>query len=260
MVERNCREVKVREIRFLGTWDEPSDFVELTLENPGWESYRPGQFAMLRARHWGLELPWGRPFSISRVDAESVTFFIQVVGRGTSRLARLRTGDEVVVWGPLGNGFSAPPETPTLLLAGGMGIAPFRGYVERHRTPESLRLVFAHRTGLDFYPYQSLAQLVHAEAIQEHTPEDLPGIIARLEEVMDEYAEGGLVLACGPTPFLHTVQTYALKMDIRAEISLEKTMACGVGACLGCVCKDAEGKHMQVCARGPVFPATGVQL
>lgn len=260
MVERNCREVKVRELRFLGTWDEPSDFVELTLENPGWETYRPGQFAMLRAKHWGLELPWGRPFSISRVDAESVTFFLQVVGRGTSRLARLRPGDEVVLWGPLGNGFSAPAETPTLLLAGGMGIAPFRGYIERHPSPESLHLLFAHRMDLDFYPYQSLAQIVRAEAVQERTPDDLPGVIARLEAAMDEYAKGGLVLACGPTPFLHTVQRHALKKNIRAEISLEKTMACGVGACLGCVCKDAEGRHVQVCARGPVFPATGVQI
>ncbi|MBA4357882.1 MAG: dihydroorotate dehydrogenase [Desulfovibrio sp.] len=259
MVERNCREVKVREIRFLGAWDAPSDFVELTLENPGWESYRPGQFAMLRSKLWGLELPWGRPFSISRVDAESLTFFIQVVGRGTSRLAQLRQDDEVVVWGPLGNGFSAPPETPTLLLAGGMGIAPFRGYIENHPTPEYLSLLFAHRASLDFYPYQSMTQKVRAESIQEHSADDLPGIIGRIEAAMNECSDG-LVLACGPTPFLRTVQAHALKKNIRAEISLEKTMACGVGACLGCVCKDAEGKHMQVCTHGPVFPVADVQI
>lgn len=264
-MERNCREVKVREVRFLGAWDEPSDFVELTLENPGWDSYRPGQFAMLRAKRWGLELPWGRPFSISRVDAESITFFIQVVGRGTTRLARLTPNEDVIIWGPLGNGFSAPPQTPTLLLAGGMGIAPFRGYIERHPTPEFLRLLFAHRPSLDFYPYLDMSGKVRAEAIQERSPDDLPDIIARIEAAMDEHCGGlvladGLVLACGPTPFLRTVQAHALKKDIRAEVSLEKTMACGVGACLGCVCKDGQGRHVQVCARGPVFAAADVQI
>lgn len=259
MVVRNCREVKVQSVRFLGTWDEASDFVELTLENPGWESYRPGQFAMLRPKHWGLELPWGRPFSISRLDAETLTVFFQVIGRGTSRLARLNPGDEVVVWGPLGNGFSAPPETPTLLLAGGMGIAPFRGYIENHPTPEFLRLFFAHRVPLANYPYLAMAEKVRAEAMQENTPEDLPRIIERIRELMDEN-HGGIALACGPTPFMRTIQEHAVAGGLRAELSLEKSMACGVGACLGCVCKNGEGKHVQVCARGPVFQADAVQL
>lgn len=259
IVVRNCREVKVRGLRFLGSWDEPSDFVELTLENPGWESFRPGQFAMLRPKFWGLELSWGRPFSISRCDAETLTFFFQVVGRGTQRLARLRVDDEVAVWGPLGNGFSAPEDTPTLLLAGGMGLAPFRGYIEKHPTPEFLRLVFAHRAEIACYPYQDMADKVRAEAIQEKNPDDLPMIIERIEREI-QHATGSLVLACGPVPFLKTVQAAAKLHHIRAELSLEKTMACGVGACLGCVCKDGQDKNVQVCARGPVFPADAVQL
>ena len=256
---RNCREVKVRELRFLGAWDEPSDFVELTLENPGWEGYRPGQFAMLRPKHWWLELSWGRPFSISRANAESVTFFFQVVGRGTQRLAHLKPGDEVVLWGPLGNGFSAPVETPTVLLAGGMGLAPFRGYIEKHPTPEFLRLVFAHRPELECYPYAEMSEKVRAEAIREKTPDDLPLVIERIETAVRE-AAGGIVLACGPLPFLKTVQQAARTRQVRAELSLERSMACGVGACLGCVCKDGQDKHVQVCARGPVFNAEDVRL
>jgi len=258
-VVRNCREVKVREVRFLGAWDVPSDFVELTLENPEWAGYRPGQFAMLRPKHWGLELSWGRPFSISRADADSVTFFFQVVGRGTARLARLQPGDDVIIWGPLGNGFSAPEETPTLLLAGGMGIAPFRGYIEKHPTPEFLRLVFAHRPSLDSYPFAIMSDKVRAEAIQEKSAEDLPMIIERLEAEVAG-AAGGIVLACGPLPFLKTIQEAAKVHQVRAELSLERSMACGVGACLGCVCKDGQDKHVQVCARGPVFKADEVHL
>jgi 2-polyprenylphenol hydroxylase and related flavodoxin oxidoreductases len=259
MVVRNCREVKVQSVRFLGAWDVPSDFVELTIENPGWEGYSPGQFAMLRPKQWGLELPWGRPFSISRLTPESLTIFFQVVGRGTLRLSRLNPGDEIIVWGPLGNGFSAPPETPTLLLAGGMGIAPFHGYIENHPTPEFLRLFFAHRVSLSFYPYMEMAEKVRAEELQENSPDDLPGIISRIKELMDEN-HGGIALACGPTPFMRTIQQHALEHNLRAELSLEKSMACGVGACLGCVCKSNEGKNVQVCARGPVFKADAVQL
>lgn len=259
IVVRNCREVKVRELRFLGSWDEPSDFVELTLESPGWETYRPGQFCMLRPKYWGLELSWGRPFSISRADADGLTIFFQVVGRGTERLTRLKPDDEVIVWGPLGNGFSAPEETPTLLLAGGMGLAPFRGYIEKHPTPEFLRLVFAHRPGIECYPYQQMADKVRAESIHEKTPEDLPAVIERIEAEVAG-AHGGLVLACGPTPFLKTIQQAAKLHGVRAELSLERSMACGVGACLGCVCKDGQDKHVQVCARGPVFRADDVQL
>jgi dihydroorotate dehydrogenase electron transfer subunit len=262
MVVRNCREVKVRSVRFLGSWDAPSDFVELSLENPGWEAYKPGQFAMLRPKHWGQELPWGRPFSICRADAETLTVFFQVVGRGTGRLSRLNPDDVVIVWGPLGNGFSALAQTPTLLLAGGMGIAPFRGFIERHPEPQNLRLLFAHRAELGCYPYLDMASHIKAEAVQEKSPEDLPMIIERITGAMDAInaAGNGMVLACGPTPFLKTVQEHAKLKKIRAELSLEKTMACGVGACLGCVCQNAEGRHVQVCARGPVFNAQDVRI
>jgi dihydroorotate dehydrogenase electron transfer subunit len=259
IVVRNCREVKVRELRFLGAWEGPSDFVELTLESPGWESYKPGQFAMIRPKFWGLELTWGRPFSISRADADSLTFFIQVVGRGTERITRLKPEDEVVVWGPLGNGFSMPEDTPTVLLAGGMGLAPFRGYIEKHPTPEYVRLVFAHRPDLHCYPFASMAEKVRAEAIQEKSPDDLPAVIEKIEREVAG-AAGGLVLACGPLPFLKTVQQAARLHKVRAELSLERSMACGVGACLGCVCKNGDDKHVQVCARGPVFQAEDVRL
>lgn len=256
---RNCREVKVREVRFQGPWDQPGAFVEMTLENPGWEDYRPGQFAMLRPKSWGLDLTWGRPLSISRADGDCVTFFFQVVGKGTRRMADLAAGDEVVLWGPLGNWFSAPTDRPVLLLAGGMGIAPFRGYAEKHPNPENLRLVFAHRAELSSYPFQLIADRIAARSVREMGPDDLPMIIERVEAEV-KAAKGGLVLACGPAPFMKTVQEAAKAHGVRAELSLESSMACGVGACLGCVCKDGRNRHVQVCARGPVFTSDDVQL
>ncbi|MFH1915350.1 MAG: dihydroorotate dehydrogenase electron transfer subunit [Pseudomonadota bacterium] len=204
---------------------------------------------------------WARPFSISSADADGLTLFIQKVGRGTARMARLAPGDQVALWGPLGNSFAVEPDTPTLLLAGGIGIAPFRGYVERHPHPENLRLFLAHRLPLECYPYDLLAARVESRCLLEAQPCDLDLIIAAMREQIAEYAaRDGLILACGPTPFMRTVQAFAAETGARAQVSLENRMACGVGACLGCVAPDGEGHHVQVCTRGPIFWADTIQL
>lgn len=94
---------------------------------------------MLRPQGWALDMPWARPFSICRVSTNELVIFFQVAGRGTEKMAKLRRGDKVHLWGPLGNRFAVEGGTPTLLLAGGIGIAPFVGYAERHPTPGVLR-------------------------------------------------------------------------------------------------------------------------
>lgn len=110
-------------------------FFALRLERPDWKSWAPGQFVMLRPQGWALDMPWARPFSICRVSTNELVIFFQVAGRGTEKMAKLRRGDKVHLWGPLGNRFAVEGGTPTLLLAGGIGIAPFVGYAERHPTP-----------------------------------------------------------------------------------------------------------------------------
>ncbi|WP_243546908.1 dihydroorotate dehydrogenase electron transfer subunit [Pseudodesulfovibrio tunisiensis] len=258
---RNCRNVKVLDVVPVGQSKRPGEFFEIKLEYPDWDGWKPGQFVMIRPVSWDLEIVWGRPFSISSVGDGSLTLFIQKVGRGTSRLAQLKPGDEVAIWGPLGNGFAVEPERPTLLLAGGIGIAPFRGYVENHAGPENLKLFLAHRVPLECYPYDSLSRTVECESMMERTPEDLQRIIARLHELVAEYAErDGLILCCGPTPFMRTVQSAAAEAGTRAQLSLENRMGCGVGACLGCVTKDGSGHNVQVCTRGPVFWSDNVEL
>ncbi|BDQ36738.1 dihydroorotate dehydrogenase [Pseudodesulfovibrio nedwellii] len=258
---RNCRNVKVLEVSPVGQSKAAGEFFELKLEYPDWDGWKPGQFVMIRPVDWELDLLWGRPFSICSADGESVTLFIQNVGRGTSRIAQLQPGDMVAMWGPLGNSFAMEPETPTLLLAGGIGIAPFRGYVESHPHPENLQLFLAHRMPLECYPFETLSDKVEGQCIIEEKPEDLDAIINTMKGLIQEYAEkGGLILSCGPTPFMKTVQRFANEFDARAQVSLENRMACGVGACLGCVTKDGEGHHVQVCTKGPVFWADKVEL
>lgn len=258
---RICRNVKVLEVVPVGQLKRPDEFFEIRLEYPGWSGWKPGQFVMIRPTGWALDLLWGRPFSISHADEDSLVLFVQKVGRGTEKIAALKPGDNVTIWGPLGNSFAMEPDTPTLLLAGGIGIAPFRGYVESHPKPENLHLFLAHRLPLECYPFDRLAGKVAGQCMIEEIPEDLEAIINSIRDQIQEYAEkDGLVLACGPTPFMRTVQRFAAEFGVRAQVSLENRMACGVGACLGCVTKDGEGHHVQTCTKGPVFWTDKVEL
>ena len=259
MSKPSCLELKVLDLTGVGQSARPGEFFVLRLESPGWSAWRPGQFVMLRPEGWGRELIWGRPFSICHADDECLEVFFQVVGRGTARLAKLAPGDVVAAWGPLGNGFAVEPGARTLLLAGGVGIAPFKGYIRRHPEPGKLALVLAHRLPEECYPFAELSASVAAQCLRETCPEDIPHIAGQLGERMREYADG-LVLACGPTPFLRTVRSVAIAEGIRAQVSLENRMACGVGACLGCVCTDGRGEHVKTCTSGPVFWAKDVTL
>ncbi len=159
--------------------------------------------------------------------------------------------------------------TPTLLLAGGIGIAPFVGYAERHPTPGVLSMVFGHRLPEDCYPVESLGERIDVESFHENTSEDLEWFLNHVRSRIEAYAErNGLVLACGPAPFLKAVQGFALAAKARCQLSLESRMACGVGACLGCVTKTTEkwpveekaGTPVQTCTHGPVFWADQITL
>ena len=214
-------------------------FFALRLERPDWKSWAPGQFVMLRPQGWALDMPWARPFSICRVSTNELVIFFQVAG------------------------------TPTLLLAAGIGIAPFVGYAERHPTPGVLSMVFGHRLPEDCYPVESLGERIDVESFHENTSEDLEWFLNHVRSRIEAYAErNGLVLACGPAPFLKAVQGFALAAKARCQLSLESRMACGVGACLGCVTKTTEkwpveekaGTPVQTCTHGPVFWADQITL
>ncbi len=251
------------------------DLYTLRLASPGWDRWLAGQFVMLRPKHMGGDLLWARPFSISRADSAELRIVFQMAGRGTDLLRQIRPGDVLDVWGPLGNAFAVFEAGPTLLLAGGIGIAPFVGYIEQHPAAQTLRLDFGHRQPLDCYPFADCT-MIDARSHLECGPDDLACFLDTLESGIRETAQqNGLVLACGPMPFLRSVQKYALAHKARAQLSLETRMACGVGVCLGCVVKAADGegrgraenpaspeefRYVQTCTRGPVFWADQVDL
>jgi len=268
MCASQCVELTVLDLVPFGR-DSAVQTFALRLSPPPWQDYTPGQFVMLRPASWGPELPWARPFSISRAGKFDLVCLIQVAGRGTERMAGLKAGDAVRVWGPLGNGFVMEADSPTLLLAGGVGIAPFIGYAHKHPKPWNIAMLFGHRAPLDCYPTDSLNARVEVDSMQESGPADLERFIAAMRARMEEYAgKSGLALACGPLPFLRTVQKLAAQTGLRSQLALESRMACGMGACLGCVVAttdawpvpDKTNWPVQTCTHGPVFWADHVVL
>lgn len=252
-----------------GLTSSKNRFFALRLSNPGWEDWHPGQFVMLRPESFGLEFPWGRPFSICHMTSRHLVCFFKIAGSGTARMAQLQAGDKIPAWGPLGNFFAVEKNTPTLLLAGGMGIAPFVGYVNRHPKPWNLGMLFGHKEPAGCYPLDSINERIPVDSLQETQDGDLDNFIFSMQErIADCAAQNGLVLACGPMPFLRTVKNLGIEAGARVQISLETKMACGLGACLGCVCRstdkwpvrDNRDSYVQVCAQGPVFWADQVEI
>ena len=269
MTPSSCCELTVLDLVPFGQPGSDRRFFALRLSRPDWNDWTPGQFVMLRPASFGLEKPWGRPLGICLMRPQHLICFFQVVGRGTGQMAKLKPKDKVTVWGPLGNGFAVEPDTPTLLLAGGMGIAPFVGYVAKHPKPWNLTMLFGHREPLECYPVDSINEHIPLDTLRETVPGDLDNFIYTLQERIAEYAaQDGLILACGPQPFLRTVQKFASESGARMQLSLENKMACGVGGCLGCVVKTTgawpveakRGQPVQCCTQGPVFWADQIVL
>ncbi|WP_052506997.1 hypothetical protein [Desulfonatronovibrio magnus] len=254
-INPSCLTMNVQAITCAGS----PDFVNLFLDPlPG--SYKPGQFVMIRPEDWGNDPVWPRPFSICESNRDYLRLFIQVVGRGTRRIRQLGTGAKVQVWGPLGNGFRVESNKQVMILAGGMGIAPFVGFCKTHPRPEQLLMLFGHRADLHRYPWEELPEVMEKKAMQQKTDEAIVQFQKELKEHIVRYALHRAVMACGPSPFLKYVQECALQSGAEVQISLENKMACGVGACLGCVARTPEGEYLQSCTRGPVFMADQVLL
>jgi dihydroorotate dehydrogenase electron transfer subunit len=185
----------------------------------------PGQFFMLEAP--GRVLP--RPMSLCLAPPGELAFLIDPIGPGTRALAALEPGDATHVFGPLGNGFRLDVPRP-LLVGGGIGIAPLPYLSEAlDRPPAVLGFRSEHHA-------EAAALVPNAEVVID------PVLVT------DVLPDGRDVLACGPEPMLEAVRT--LHPD--AQLAWEATMACGYGACYGCVV-EIDGELKRLCVEGPVL-------
>ncbi|GAB6887415.1 dihydroorotate dehydrogenase electron transfer subunit [Desulfothermus okinawensis JCM 13304] len=243
-----CLDLKVLEVAPVGG----EEFFILRLSSPKW-NYKTGQFVMLRPHSWGYDPYLPRPFSISDMDDEKLEIFFQVVGKGTKKLSQLRPGDKVKVWGPLGNGFKIDKSLPILILAGGMGIAPFLGLIKKHPKPENIEIIFGHRKDISCYPLKNISKKILIWTIRDKNQRDLMRLKKAIQIKIEGYSSEGQIFACGPLPFLNMVHTVCSTKKTQLQISLERPMACGIGVCLGCSIPGPGDKNFQVCTHGPVF-------
>lgn len=229
---------------------------------------RAGQFVMIKAGT-SAEPPLRRPFSVMRVDpaAETFTLFVKAIGPGSRALTALRTGQSALCLGPLGRPFAPTADgCQALMVAGGYGIAPFFLLSQALAAAgRAGRVFYGGRRAADLQLRDRLAALgVPLVAATEDGSLGQRGLVTQALEAHLDEAHGPVeLLACGPDPMLQAVARIAQRRSLRAQLSLDPWMGCGVGTCLGCVVRiqepgEARPRYRCACTDGPVFEAETV--
>jgi dihydroorotate dehydrogenase electron transfer subunit len=196
-----------------------------------------------------------RPFSIHDVDVHnnSISLFIKIVGKGTIALTSLREGEKINLVYPLGKGFHFPEHEKVLLIGGGCGVAPLLFLA--HRLSDSgynPDILIGARTADEIHEIEKYKQYGNLHLITEDGSLGEKGLVTHHSIFKQEAFSYKTVFACGPEGMLRAVNNKVKDIDTEVYVSLENTMACGIGACLCCVVQTTTG-HRCVCTDGPVF-------
>jgi dihydroorotate dehydrogenase electron transfer subunit len=213
-----------------------------------------GQFAEVRVDGSPNTL-LRRPLSIHDVDYEQnkLWLFIKKVGEGTHQLGRLQEGDNLNMILPLGQGFTIPDSGEVLLVGGGCGVAPML-YLARKLAEKGIRpkILLGGKTKTDISEVPAYEKLGIVEITTEDGSEGTRGLVTEHRWLQEQESAYQMVYACGPEPMMKAVNRWAQTKNTELEVSLENTMACGIGACLTCVVDTTSGNKL-ACTDGPVF-------
>lgn len=231
------------------------------------EGIIPGQFMMLRVRN-GYEPYLRRPFSFYGIRSSSgfriIEILYKIVGTGTKMMAGIKAKEKLDIIAPLGNGFLIPKDIKKIIIvSGGIGLAPLLFLAESIKRNNKTDIIF-------LYGGQSIRDIIDIERIEKVssdvricTEDGSMGSKMLVTQLLVEYLEkslgkaSGMIFSCGPKAMLRIVSSIAERYDIPCQVSLESFMACGFGACLGCVVKVKEKgngiAYERVCKEGPVF-------
>ena len=220
---------------------------------------KPGQFISVYSNDDSKLLP--RPISICEIDKENgrLRIVYRVVGYGTKEFSGCRVGDTLEIMGPLGNGYTLK-KNKAILVAGGIGVPPMLELAKELDCEKTIVLGYRDELFLnkEFEAYGDV--YVATEDGSAGTKGNV------MDAIRENDLEADAIFACGPAPMLRAIKAYALEKGIPCWISMEERMACGVGACLACVCKSKDvdpHSHVhnkRVCKDGPVFLSTEVEL
>lgn len=214
---------------------------------------KPGNFAELKIPN-APDVFLRRPLSILDVDHDSgtISFYVKIIGKGTEKLGKLRSGDKVNVIYPLGNSFSVDGVKKVLLVGGGSGIAPFilLGRQLKQKGAEITFLIGA-RNKEEVLLTEEFEKLGKVLVTTENGTMGQTGLVTH-HSVFSDGSDFDKIYTCGPDPMMKAIAKIADKKGIACEASLENMMACGFGACLCCVVETTGGNKC-VCTEGPVF-------
>jgi dihydroorotate dehydrogenase electron transfer subunit len=225
------------------------------------EDVIPGQFVSLYSRDASRLLP--RPISICESSPEEGTIRLvyRIAGAGTSEFSKLIAGEKIEVLGPLGNGFPVKEyaESRVLLVGGGIGIPPLLSCA-RKLTNKTFAVGYRSET----YLLADLESEADVHVATEDGSLGTPGNV--LDAIKADGVKADVIFSCGPKPMLRALKAYAAEVGIPCYVSMEERMACGIGACLACVCKTtgidghSHVHNTRICKDGPVFLAEEVDL
>ena len=238
------------------------EIYSMWIETTAAKEAKPGQFIDVYVNDDSKLLP--RPISICEVKDDSLRIVYRVVGGGTKIMSTYQEGDEIQIIGPLGNGFDMR-DGKAILVGGGIGIPPMvelaKNLSER-KGKENVISVMGYRDELFL-----VDELEQFSTVVIATEDGSTGTKGTVIDALDENGvDGDVLYACGPIPMLKALKDWANSKDIECQISLEERMACGIGACLACVCKTKEkDEHSNVCNKrickdGPVFDANEIDF
>jgi dihydroorotate dehydrogenase electron transfer subunit len=224
---------------------------------------KPGQFISVYSNDKSRVLP--RPISICEIDREKGTLRIvyRVVGKGTEEFSKAEAGDSFEILGPLGNGFPIEEAKgkKVLMIGGGIGVPPM---LQTAKEIEGEAIIVSGYRNQDLFLKEELESAGTLFIATEDGSVGTKGNV--VDAIRENQIEADMMFACGPKPMLRALKNYALEKGIPCWISMEERMACGVGACLACVCKSKDvdsHSHVhnkRVCKDGPVFLSTEVEL
>ncbi|MCI5944471.1 MAG: dihydroorotate dehydrogenase electron transfer subunit [Eubacterium sp.] len=227
------------------------DIFDMVLSFPkGAKEARPGQFLAMYCNDATKLLP--RPISICGIDAEAGTLRVvyRIAGEGTREFSKMKQGDTLEVMGPLGNGFTMK-EGKAILVGGGIGIPPMLELAKQLSAEKTV--VLGYRDEL--FLKEEFEKTAEVAVATEDGSFGTKGTV--IDAIRENAINGDIIYACGPMPMLKALAEYAREHNMEAQISLEERMACGIGACLGCICKTKEKDHhtnvnnSRICKDGP---------
>ena len=227
------------------------------------QSAKSGQFVGVYSNDASRLLP--RPISLCEIDKAdgAIRLVYRVAGAGTAEFSELHTGDLLRLIGPLGNGYPISEEYKApILIGGGIGIPPILQLSKDLSDNEKKTVVLGYRKELFL-----TEEFEHSsKRVCMATEDGSAGVRGTVIDAIEcAGVEGDVVYACGPMPMLKAVAAFAESKGIPAYLSLEERMACGVGACLGCIVKTAKKdahsnvNNARICTEGPVFLASDIQ-